>query len=200
MIDTIVFDIGNVLAAFDWVKFVKGFGYGEDVNKDIAEAVFMSRDWPQVDLGILSDEELIAGFVKNAPHRKKEIESIFAKWQYFVEEYPFSEEWVKGLKEKGYKVYVLSNYGRTMFGFAKERFAFLRHVDGGVISYQINKIKPDPEIYKTLIDKYSITPENAVFLDDLPANLKGAEAFGFNTVLVTDHAAAVEGLKKLGVE
>lgn len=200
MIDTVVFDIGNVLAAFDWVKFVKGFGFSEEVNRDIANAVFLSKDWRQVDLGILSDRELIDGFVKNAPHREKEIRAVLDEWQYFVEEYPFSEEWVKGLKNKGYKVYILSNYGRTMFGFAKERFAFLRHADGGVISYEINKTKPDPEIYRALINKYSVAPEKAVFLDDLPENLRGAEAFGFNTVLAASHEAAVEGLKRLGVE
>lgn len=200
MIDTIIFDIGNVLAAFDWVKFVKGFGFSDEVNNDIAKAVFMSKDWPQVDLGIKSDDELIDGFVKNAPHREKEIREIFGRWQYFVEEYPFSADWVKELKIKGYKVYVLSNYGRTMFGFAKERFEFLKSVDGGVISFQINKIKPDPAIYKTLIEKYSIVPENAVFLDDLEENLKGAAAFGIHTVHVTSHNAAIEGLKKLGIE
>ncbi len=200
MIDTIIFDIGNVLASFDWVKYVEGFGYSKEVNDDIAKAVFMSKDWPQVDLGLKSDEELIDGFVHNAPHREKEIRSVFEKWKYFVDEYPFSADWIKELKSKGLKAYVLSNYGRTMFGFAKERFEFLKYVDGGVISFQINKIKPDPAIYKALIDKYSIVAENAVFLDDLEENLKGAAAFGIHTVHVTDHEAALEGLKALGVE
>lgn len=199
VIDTIVFDIGNVLAAFDWVSFVRGFGFGDEVNNDIAEAVFLSRDWCQVDLGIKSDEELIAAFVANAPHREREIHAIFEKWQYFVDEYPFSADWLKGLKEKGYRIYVLSNYGRTMFGFAKERFRFFEYVDGGVISYQINKIKPDPEIYRALIEKYSISPEKTVFLDDLEANTEGAKALGFNTIRVTDHESALEGLKKLGI-
>lgn len=199
-IDTIVFDIGNVLAAFDWEGFVKGFGFGGDVNRDIAEAVFLSRDWPQVDLGIKSDEELIAAFVANAPHREREIRAIFEKWQYFVDEYPFSADWLKGLKEKGYKIYVLSNYGRTMFGFAKERFKFFEYVDGGVVSYQINKIKPEPEIYRALIEKYSITPENAVFLDDLKPNTDTAAALGFRTIHVTNHESAVRGLKELGIE
>lgn len=200
MIDTIIFDIGNVLAAFDWVKFVKSFGFSQEVNDDIAKAVFMSKDWPQVDIGLKTDEELVDGFVKNAPHREEEIRTIFRGWRYFVDEYPFSAQWVKDLKSKGYKVYLLSNYGRTMFGFAKERFEFLKYVDGGVISYQINKIKPDPQIYRTLLDKYSIVPENAVFLDDLTENLNGAAAFGIHTVHVTSHQAALDGLKKLGIE
>lgn len=198
-IDTVIFDIGNVLAGFDWKSFVESFGFGKDVNDEIAGAVFMSKQWPEVDLGLKSDSELIEAFVRNAPWLRKEIEEIFTKWQYSVSEYPFAEEWVKELKSKGLKVYVLSNYGRTMFGYAKEHFGFLRHVDGGIISYAINRIKPQPEIYKALIDKYSIIPERAVFLDDLTDNLKAAAAFGINTIHVTDHAAAVEGLKALGI-
>ena len=198
-IDTIVFDIGNVLAAFDWHSFVKDFGYDEKTNGEITRAVFQSPDWSQVDLGLKTDEELMEAFVNNAPHLKKEIEEIFARWQYSVKEYPFSESWLGGLKAKGYKIYVLSNYGRTMFTYAREHFRFLRHVDGGIISYQINKIKPYPEIYKALIEKYDIIPEKAVFLDDLPDNIAAAAALGMNTVLVTDHQSAVEGLARLGI-
>lgn len=198
-IDTIVFDIGNVLAAFDWYTFVKSFGYDEKTNDEIARAVFQSRDWPQVDLGLKSDEELIEAFISNAPHLRTEIEEIFTRWQYSVEEYPFSEEWVAGLKAKGYKIYILSNYGRTMFTYARDHFRFLRHVDGGIVSYQVNQIKPYPEIYKALIEKYDIVPEKAVFLDDLPDNIAAAAALGMNTVLVTDHTAAVEGLACLGI-
>ncbi len=199
-IDTIVFDIGNVLAAFNWASFIKGFGFGEAAEKEIAEAVFMSRDWAQVDLGILSDDELTDAFAANAPNREKEIRAIFEKWKYIVEEYPFSANWLKNLKENGYKLYILSNYGRTMFRFARERFKFFDYVDGGVISYQVHKIKPDPEIYRALIEKYSIDPSSAVFLDDLKANTDAAAAFGFSTIRVTDHDSAVRGLTDLGIK
>ena len=128
---------------------------------------------------------------------EKEIRALFEKWQYSVEEYPFAEGWVKELKIRGCRVYILSNYGRTMFEYARGGFKFLRHVDGGIVSYQINRIKPDPEIYRALIEKYSIAPERAVFLDDLPANIAAAEALGFNTILVRDHDAAKAALDEL---
>ncbi len=196
-IDTVIFDIGNVLAAFDWAGFVKGFGFGEEIDRRIARAVFMSRDWPQVDLGLKTDEELVAAFVANDPELKNEIEEIFTRWQYSVEEYPFADGWLADLKARGYRIYILSNYGRTMFTYAKEHFRFFRHADGAVISYSINKIKPWPEIYRHLIDKYSIVPENAVFLDDLPDNLAAAEAQGINTILVKDHEQAARELETM---
>lgn len=197
MIDTVVFDIGNVLAAFDWAGFVRGFGFSPETEREIAAAVFMSEEWKQVDLGLKTDEELIAAFTANAPHLAEEIRLIFEKWQCSVVEYPFAEDWVKALRARGLKVYVLSNYGRTMFEYAGQKFGFLRHVNGGVISYSVNKIKPDPEIYRILIDKYSIVPERAVFLDDLEANVSAAAELGFRTILVKDHETAAAELDNM---
>lgn len=197
MIDTVVFDIGNVLAAFDWPGFIHGFGFTQEAEKEIAEAVFKSDEWKQVDLGLKSDEELIGLFTANAPQWAEEIRAIFEKWQYSVVEYSFSEDWVKELKNRGLKVYILSNYGRTMFEYARNKFKFLRHIDGGIVSYQINKIKPDLGIYLALIEKYGLVPQRAVFLDDLPDNINAAAKLGFQTILVTNHDAAAAELNKL---
>lgn len=196
-IDTVIFDIGNVLAGFDWAGFVESFGYGAETNRRIARAVFASKDWCQVDLGLMSDEELISAFIANDPELKDEIREIFTRWQYSVTEYDFAEDWLRTLKSRGLKVYILSNYGKTMFTYAREHFRFLRHADGAVISYTVNKIKPWPEIYRCLIDRYSIVPENAVFLDDLPENLAGAREQGINTILVKNHRQAAEELEEM---
>lgn len=196
-IDTVIFDIGNVLAGFDWAGFVKGFGFGDEINDRIARAVFMSEDWHQVDLGLLSDEELIEAFIANDPQLKDEIREIFTRWQYSVTEYDFAEGWLRDLKGRGLKIYILSNYGRTMFTYAREHFRFLSLADGAVISYTINTIKPRPEIYRHLIEKYSIVPENAVFLDDLAENLAAAREQGLNTILVKSHAQAAEELEEM---
>ena len=196
-IDTVIFDIGNVLAGFDWAGFVRSFGYGEEINRRIAAAVFQSEEWHQVDLGLMTDRELIEAFVANDPELRDEIETIFTRWQYSVTEYDFAEEWLRSLKARGYKVYILSNYGKTMFGYAGGHFRFLRHADGAVVSYAINKIKPWPEIYRYLLEKYSIVPENAVFLDDLPENVAAAEEQGINAILVRSHEQAVKDLEEM---
>jgi putative hydrolase of the HAD superfamily len=80
-----------------------------------------------------------------------------------------------------------------------ENFKFYKHVDGGVISYEVKHIKPEPEIYEDIIRKYNINPEEAVFLDDIQANLDGAKAFGFHTVLVSGYEKALADLRELGV-
>ena len=76
---------------------------------------------------------------------------------------------------------------------------FLNYVDGGILSYQEKTIKPEPEIYQRLIEKYSLVPEECVFLDDTEKNLTAAAGFGMHTVHFTDRESALEELRKLGV-
>ena len=77
---------------------------------------------------------------------------------------------------------------------------FLDDVDGGILSYQEKTVKPEPEIYQRLLERYGLVPEECVFLDDLEENLAAAAKFGIHTVLFTGKEAAVEELRKLGVE
>lgn len=128
-----------------------------------------------------------------------EIRRLFREITKTVVEYPYARDFIRSLKENGYRVYLLSNYGERNFAYAREHFTFVPEADGQVISYEVKHIKPEKEIYEALIQKYGIHPEEAVFLDDSAANLKGAEVFGFHTVLVTEHEKALEDLRKLGV-
>lgn len=114
--------------------------------------------------------------------------------------YEYAERWMKRLKEQGYKIYLLSNYGRTAFNMSKPQFTFLKYVDGGVISYQVEITKPDDRIYMILCQKYGISPNEAVFIDDNKNNLEAADKLGFNTVLHESEKSSAEKFRSLGIE
>ena len=198
MINTIVFDIGNVLAKFQWQNFLASFGYSDELYNRIANAMFLSTAWNELDRGAKSDDEILQMMYDNAPDLKEEIWNVWNTGkENFVIEYDFSADWINDLKKRGYRVYILSNYGKTTFQIAQKKFKFLQLVDGSVISYQIKHIKPEKEIYETLIQNYNIVPETAVFLDDLPQNTEAARQMGFHTITVTDHETAAEQLEAL---
>ena len=67
---------------------------------------------------------------------------------------------LRAAKAKGYQVYYLSNYSHGNWEIIFERFDFFRLFDGGVVSYQVHQVKPDAEIYQTLLGKYGLAPEN----------------------------------------
>jgi putative hydrolase of the HAD superfamily len=200
MINTIVLDIGQVLAHFRWLDYLKDCGYYEETIEKVGKATVLGKYWGEVDRGALSDEEIISLCCELDQSVSKEIKALFDNITKTVREYPYSSNFIKQLKANGYKVYLLSNYGNKNFQYAKANFDFINHVDGGVISYEVKHIKPEPEIYKALIDKYELNPEEAVFLDDSVANLEGAKLFGFSTIHFTDFNKALEELRGMGVK
>ena len=61
-------------------------------------------------------------------------------------------------------------------------------------------VKPEPGIYRLLLERYDLKPEECVFLDDTEKNLEAAEAFGIYTIHFKNKEQAEEELKKIGVE
>ena len=72
MITTIIFDIGNVLADFTWEAHYRSFGYSEEIFERLAKATVKSPMWNEYDRGVMSDEEIIQGFIENDPGIEKE--------------------------------------------------------------------------------------------------------------------------------
>lgn len=197
MINTIIFDIGRVLVDFNWRSYLKGFQYDKEVEKAIADGMFLSETWQKFDRSQLSDEELLEEFISHTPQYEKEVREVFEHSGKTVTVYEQSKEWILELKNQGYKVYILSNYPRKTFEDTKStQLTFLELIDGGIFSYEVKKIKPEREIYEALIEKYSINPKEAVFLDDNKANIEAGKTMGFHTILVANPKEAREELRK----
>ncbi len=198
-ITTIVFDIGNVLAGFDWRAYLKTFGFSEETQKRIAEATFLGENWREVDRGVKTDKEIYKNCLCEIPDLEKELSLVWEGRTSIVKEYEYASEWIQLLKEKGYRVYILSNYGETTFAEARKTFSFLKYPDGMVISYEIKHIKPEHEIYEALIERYHIIPEQALFIDDLAVNIEAAQKMGFQTILFTSKKEVEQVLNGLPV-
>jgi len=84
--------------------------------------------------------------------------------------------------KKSFKLYALSNYGRIYFEMVRERYDFFELFDGMVISSHVGYLKPEKEIYLELIRRYKIVPEESLFIDDTPENVKTAREIGFRAV------------------
>lgn len=198
-ITTVILDIGKVLVEFDWKSYIANCGYTDEINEELGNIIFNNPKWKERDRGHREEIEYQEMFISMAPHLEKEIKEIFKNIINIVEVYSFSTEWVKSLKDQGLKVYLLSNYSKASFENDLSKFDFINYVDGGVISYEVKYVKPEIEIYQKLLNKYSINPNEAVFLDDVIENLETARILGIETIHVTSHEAAIKGLAKLGI-
>ena len=197
MIDTIIFDIGNVLLDFDYMKQFRRLFDEETANAIADVTVRKLENWIELDRGVLSYEEAINRMIQEAPHLAKEIRLAVQELYRNMESYTYATEWVKSLKDKGYRLYVLSNYGERPFAESKEKMPYLQYMDGSLISYEIREVKPSAAIYRALCDQFHIDPSKAVFIDDSAMNIAGAKDFGLHTIHFTGYANAIAQLETL---
>ena len=153
----------------------------------------------EIDRGVLTEEEVVALLTKNAPDYPEQIRRIVHDSHELVTVYPYAADWVRDLKKKGYKVYILSNFSEFGFNRVKDTFDFLPYADGALISYEVKLVKPDKKIYETLCKRFDITPENAVFLDDNAKNTEAAREFGLHAITVENKEQTDRDLHALGV-
>lgn len=200
MVKNIIFDIGNVLAEFCWDKYYADFGYDAEMVERLAQATVKTPVWNEVDRGVLTEEELLAGFIENDPSLEKDLRRIFENIHGMVRKYDYAIPWIEQLKAAGYHCYCLSNFSSKAYRECIDSLDFLEHLDGGILSYREKLIKPQPEIYKLLLDRYGLKAEECVFLDDTEKNLPPARELGIHTILFRNKEQGMRELEKLGVK
>jgi FMN phosphatase YigB (HAD superfamily) len=96
-------------------------------------------------------------------------------------------EYFSELKKKGYNLYILYNMTRHFMANDYKFHEGFKYFDGIVYSAPIKMLKPNPEIYEFILNKYSLNPKECLFVDDLKENLAGAARFGIKTFLFNDN-------------
>ena len=186
MIDTIIFDVGRVLVNWDYESYLKRFAFGPEKTKAITAATFESPYWRQFDRGILTPEEIVKGFCSLAPEYTEEIKEVFAHCEETITPLPYAESWVRSLKEKGYRLYILSNYSGDLFERTKEKMPFLPYMDGTLFSYTCHLTKPEAEIYQHL-SRNSPSPRTAAYSSTTPKQTSSPQSRqGFMEFILRD--------------
>ncbi len=198
-IDTVVFDIGNVLTTFAWEDFLAKKGFDEEMIKRIGRASVESDDWVEFDRGMLTTQQIIDRFAENDPEIGNEIRRAFTDLTDIVVRRDEAIPWIQSLKAAGYQVLVLSNFSKQALEGCKDGMSFLDYVDGGILSYRDRVVKPDHAIYKLLEERYNLVPDKTVFIDDTPVNIDAARELGWNGIVYKSYDQVVEDLHKLGV-
>lgn len=199
MIKNIIFDFGNVLVEYNIKEFMLNKGMSPDMVKRILKASIMGPYWDEFDRGAITEEEAIAGFLSIDPEIEKELHIVFDNIKGMLTQRDFAIPWVKELKAAGYNVYYLSNYSKKAFEECADSIEFIEFMDGGVLSHRELMVKPNPDIYKRLINRYSLVPEECVFIDDTKKNVEVAIELGMKGIVFTSLEETKKELQELGV-
>lgn len=197
MINKVVFDVGRVLLQFDPDTMMRKLGYSSAVVEAVNRAMFRHALWNEFDRGVIGDEQLLESFVSHDLAVAGQIRESFQTIPSAMFPFDYADEWIEELKNRGYEVYILSNYARKTFDETKDRMTFLEKVDGAVFSYQCGHIKPEPEIYRHLLEKYRLAPETCVFIDDRSENVEAARKQGMAGIRFESYSQAREELNTL---
>lgn len=199
-IKNVVFDLGRVLVDYNWRGYLETFGFSEEKFKKIADATFLSPVWAEMDRGTKTYEEYVEEFVAQAPEYEKDIREVIEGCYKSMHRMPYAETWVKYLKQQGYGLYVISNYGEYTRERTRKEMPFLKEMDGIVFSCDVQQIKPEPEIYQVLLERYQLVAGECVFIDDMEVNCEGARAQGMHAICFKSFKQAAAELEKLGVK
>lgn len=189
MIRNIVLDMGMVL--MQWEPMLPCLRYAKDPEKArmLNEAVFAHPEWgPMIDGGAMTEEEYFRHASKRLPTPELQKMCLDMSKDWVMDSlYPTTgmRAVLEGLLDKGYRLYVLSNCGRHFHQFSYRVPCFERF-SGVLISAEERLMKPDPAIYRRLLDKFSLKAEECLFIDDLPANIAGAKSVGFDGYCFAD--------------
>lgn len=199
MIKNVVFDISNVLAPFRFREYLLEKGFDGVMIKRIFKASALSPYWGEFEKGKLTNEEVIRAFISCDPEIEQEIHLAFDSVAGIMGSYDYTEGWIDALKAAGYGVYGITNFTPAGYAQCYDSIAFIEKFDGTVFSFQEGYLKPEPEIYRVLLERYRLQPEECVFIDDTAENVRGAEAVGMSGIVFTDYEQAVSQLRNMGV-
>ncbi len=204
MIKNIIFDIGNVILQFDIKEVIPNFTKKESEKQFIINNIINSPEWLQyslIDTGFISREQAIEIVEDRTNHINDE---LIEKFWYRYNDYSFINDNVidiiKELKEKDYKIYLLSNINSHTYNHIKDNKLF-NLVDGYVFSYIEHQVKPYVGIYNTLLERYKLIPQECLFIDDNIKNIKTANELGIQgkKVIPDNFESVVQTLKEYNV-
>ena len=181
MIETIVFDIGNVILYFDFKEMSKNFTDNEEIQQFLYENVYNSPEWCMyglMDTGYFSIDE-ITSIIQDRTNNKHDqlIKDIMSNYNKYMVINDNIIELVKKLRQK-YKIYLLSNINDKCLEVVKNS-ELLENVDGYILSSEVHKIKPYTGIFKELINKFDLDVSKTLYIDDNANNIKTGEELGF---------------------
>jgi 2-haloacid dehalogenase len=196
---TAVFDLGAVL--IDWnprYLFRTLIDDPDEMERFLAEVTTQAWNHEQ-DRG-RSWADAVADLVARHPEHEPLIRAYHERWTEMLGG-PIQDtvDLLAELRDAGVELYALSNWSAETFPVAVERFPFLRWFNGMVISGEVGAAKPEPAVYRALIDRYGVVPAEAVFIDDQPANVEAARELGFRAIRFTDATALRGELEAIGL-
>lgn len=198
-IETVIFDLGNVLIGWDPRRL-----YRQLIDDEAQMEWFLrdvcSSEWNEQQDAGRPWAEGTALLRAQFPEHAALIDAYHLRWkETLLGPIEGSVALLHELKERGVRLLALTNWSQETFPIARQLYPFLQWFEGIVVSGEERLVKPDPRIYQRLLQRYSVDPATALYIDDSPRNVAAAEALGMHGWRFRDPAGLRGHLVELGL-
>jgi 2-haloacid dehalogenase len=196
----IVFDFGGVLIDWDPRYLYRKFfdGHTAAMERFLGDIDFMAWNLKQDQGRPFADgvAELSAQF----PHYAQLIQAYDQRWEESIGgPIQSTVDILRALKEAGYPLYGLSNWSAEKFHLFRPKYPFFSWFDDILVSGEVKRVKPDPEIFTLFLDRIRRTARECVYIDDSAANVATANRLGFTAIHFVSPGQLAADLQHLGL-
>jgi len=174
---TYLFDIGNVLLAFDFTPALKAL-LGKKPHPEALQKIITRKD--EFEAGNLTLEEYIPWASKLLDFQGTS-EQFSHAWNSIFTPIPETWELAKKLHAQGNRLILFSNINPIHAPYIIKNYSIIKLFHHEVFSYQIKAIKPDSQFFTRAFEKFDIDPTQTIYIDDLPANIETGKKLGLKS-------------------
>jgi putative hydrolase of the HAD superfamily len=178
----VIFDFGGVLVNWQPEAIISSFYVEAALRDAIRTHVFQHDDWLEMDRGTIDEPALIRRFAARMRRPKAEMAALLEHVRASLTPIEPTVALLAELRERGFKLYGLSNMSEPMFGHLTSSHDFFGLFHGIVVSAVVKSLKPEPAIYEQLRSQFALDFAESVFIDDLQRNVEGARALGLPAI------------------
>lgn len=202
-VKAILFDLGNVLVKLAMERAEKGYtGYADIKEGRFVEYLLDSRNMNRYMEGEITSSQFYGKTKRLFRMKGIKYHDFYRIFNDMFTPYPEMEDAIKKIRKKypAIKLVLLSNTCETHYDFIKENFTVLELLDDHVVSHEVGRQKPHPDIFKEALRITGTVPGDTFYTDDREDLIKAARVMGIRARLFTGHEALIEDLASCGVD
>jgi putative hydrolase of the HAD superfamily len=197
VVRNVIFDLGGVVLEWNPDQILSRFQKDPDLRSRLRQALFGHADWHQFDRGHLTEDEVIDRMEARIGRPRDELIAIVDAVRESLIEKPDTLKLIRELHQRAIPLYCLSNMPASIYAHLRIRHAFWDVFRGIVISGEVRMVKPEPQVFAHLLERFDLRAAESIFIDDLPVNIEAARCVGLRTILFRDAAQCRHALSTL---
>jgi putative hydrolase of the HAD superfamily len=192
----VIMDLGGVMLDWNPDHLLTPIEPDPELRRQLRARIF-AHDWQQYDRGMLTELQLLERLQVTTGFSRNEVLDLFEAVRGHLSEKPETVKLVRALQQRGFDIYCLSNMPVPMYEHLRRQHTFWDVFRGVVVSGEIQMMKPEPQIYLHLLERFGLVARESVFVDDMQANVDAAKAVGLHAIRFQDAAQCQQELDEL---